>query len=258
MCRLRQALPQLVRAMEKACLGEAQAVVASRAEARNSPPNLIAALHSGASGASLPDQPSNLASHRLTHRKLRDSCHRLVTHRCKKRSEQLRSSTLKTTIQSPEGSLLADGKLLCFSDLFEGAAAELRPSPSQIASQRFRMFLALSSELHQVRARVHIAAQQSREGHPGAACADLLVRCGFRAFTPQLCRESAVAAVVLAHHQVAAFEILCLSSDFSQSLAPSSGSAFMLLCCRSFGPMRDPSQISSRVHSCWRGNLHCG
>ena len=67
------------------------------------------------------------------------------------------------------------------AELFEAAAAELKPNPSRTASQRFRMFLALSSELHQVRARFHIAAQQSAEGHPGASCADLLVSVlGFR------------------------------------------------------------------------------
>lgn len=65
----------------------------------------------------------------------------------------------------------------CFgSELFEGAAAELRPNPSQVASQQFRMFLALSSELHQVRARKSIAAVQSANGKPGSACADLLVQ----------------------------------------------------------------------------------
>ena len=66
------------------------------------------------------------------------------------------------------------------AELFEAAAAELKPNPSRTASQRFRMFLALSSELHQVRARFHIAAQQSAEGHPGASCADLLVSTAFR------------------------------------------------------------------------------
>lgn len=50
--RLRQQLPRLVRACQKASLGDAQAVFASRAEARSSPPGLIAALHCGASGAS--------------------------------------------------------------------------------------------------------------------------------------------------------------------------------------------------------------
>lgn len=59
--------------------------------------------------------------------------------------------------------------------LFEEAAAELKPNPSQTASQKFRMYLALSSEMHQVRARIQIAAQQSKEGHPGASCADLMV-----------------------------------------------------------------------------------
>jgi hypothetical protein len=59
--------------------------------------------------------------------------------------------------------------------LFEEAALALKPDPGSTASQRFRMLLALSSELHQVRARISIAASQSREGHPGAACADLLV-----------------------------------------------------------------------------------
>lgn len=37
----------------KASLGDAQAVFASRAEARNSLPSLVAALHLGASGKSL-------------------------------------------------------------------------------------------------------------------------------------------------------------------------------------------------------------
>ena len=37
------------------------------------------------------------------------------------------------------------------------------------------MLLALSSQLHQVRSRISIAEQQSKDGHPGAACADLLV-----------------------------------------------------------------------------------
>jgi len=59
--------------------------------------------------------------------------------------------------------------------LFEEAAAALKPDPGSTGSQLFRMFLALSSELHQVRGRISIAANQSREGHPGAACADLLV-----------------------------------------------------------------------------------
>jgi hypothetical protein len=61
--------------------------------------------------------------------------------------------------------------------LFEEAAAALKPDPGATASQRFRMLIALSSELHQMRARISIAANQSQECHPGAACADLLVSC---------------------------------------------------------------------------------
>jgi len=106
--KLRQHLPKIVQAAAKASLGEAQAVVAAKAEARNSLPGTVAALQCGASA------------------------------------------------------------------LFEEAAAALKPDPGSTGSQLFRMFLALSSELHQVRGRISIAANQSREGHPGAACADLL------------------------------------------------------------------------------------
>jgi hypothetical protein len=50
----------------KASLGEAQAVVASRAEARNSLPGTVASLHCGASGVKIgpivPSIPSGVCS----------------------------------------------------------------------------------------------------------------------------------------------------------------------------------------------------
>lgn len=48
--RSEQVLSQLVRAMCSASLGEAQAVFASRAEAKKLSPKLLASIHLGASG----------------------------------------------------------------------------------------------------------------------------------------------------------------------------------------------------------------
>ena len=102
-------LPALARALCQACLGEAQAVTAARAETKGSSPAIVAALHRAA------------------------------------------------------------------SNLFEAAAQELKPRTAEY-SEQLRKFLALSSELHQARARKAAAAMQSADGHPGVALSDLQVQ----------------------------------------------------------------------------------